>query len=155
MSPDFLRLRYLQSAADDTPLHTPPPPTPPTPPPLVILLSMFKLLLRPVPKEALTGRKNSLLIFYDCDICSQRLMTLLFTRPLSPLTPPVILLSLFLTPSQEVPKEAKIFRYFNQVATVVMLFETGGFLILNNNTVVSFIFFLTILSPDYPSLFMY
>lgn len=82
-------------------------------------------------------------------------MTLLFTRPLSPLTPPVILLSLFLTPSQEVPKEAKIFRYFNQVATVVMLFETGGFLILNNNTVVSFIFFLTILSPDYPSLFMY
>lgn len=69
MPPDFLRLRYLQSAADDTPLHTPPPPT---------------------------------------------------LRPLS-----------FLAPSQEVPKEALTGRK-DQAATVVMLFETGGFVILNN-----------------------
>ena len=68
MPPDFLRLRYLQSAADDTPLHTPPPP--------------------PVPL-------------------------------------------LFLAPSQEVPKEALTGRK-DQAATVVMLFETGGFVILNN-----------------------
>ena len=65
MPPDFLRLRYLQSAADDTPLHTP-------------------------------------------------------LRPLS-----------FLAPSQEVPKEALTGRK-DQAATVVMLFETGGFVILNN-----------------------
>lgn len=51
-------------------------------------------------------------------------MTLPFTRPLRPL-------SAFLAPSQEVPKEALTGRK-DQAATVVMLFETGGFVILNN-----------------------
>ena len=50
-------------------------------------------------------------------------MTLPFTRPLRPLS--------FLAPSQEVPKEA-LTRRKDQAATVVMLFETGGFVILNN-----------------------
>lgn len=49
-------------------------------------------------------------------------MTLPFTRPLRPLS--------FLAPSQEVPKEALTGRK-DQAATV-MLFETGGFVILNN-----------------------
>lgn len=51
-------------------------------------------------------------------------MTLPFTRPLRPL-------SALLAPSQEVPKEALTGRK-DQTATVVMLFETGGFVILNN-----------------------
>lgn len=54
-------------------------------------------------------------------------MTLPFTRPLRPLS--------FLAPSQEVPKEALTGRKdqaLDQAATVVMLFETGGFVILNN-----------------------
>lgn len=75
------------------------------------------------PFECQSSSPVCLLIFYDCDICSQRLMTLPFTRPLRPLS--------FLAPSQEVPKEALTGRK-DQAATVVMLFETGGFVILNN-----------------------
>ena len=36
-----------------------------------------------------------------------------------------------------------------------MLFETGGVVILNNTQRFRFYFFFTILSPDYPNLFMY
>lgn len=42
MSPDFLRPRYLKTAADDTPPQTPP----------VILLSLFLAPFQEVPKEA-------------------------------------------------------------------------------------------------------
>lgn len=54
-------------------------------------------------------------------------MTLPFTRPLRPTLRPLS----FLAPSREVPKEALTGRK-DQAATVVMLFETGGFVILNN-----------------------
>ena len=72
-----------------------------------------------------------------------------------PCHPPVPVFSSFSGGAKEALTGRKIFRYFNQVVTVVMLFETGGVVILNNTQCFRLYFFLTILSPDYPNLFMY
>lgn len=88
MSPDFLGLRYLQSAADDTPLHTPPPPP--------VILSSFS----GGAKRSFNGTQRS--SCYCCHVVRNRW-----------------------------------FRHSQQ------------------HKVLSFIFFLTILSLDYPNLFMY
>lgn len=97
-----------------------------------------------------------LLIFYDCDICSQRLMTLLFTRPLHPSTDstpchsPVPVFSSF--SSGGANRSLNRAQKYSDISIKLLLLSCCSKQMVSSfsTTHSAFVFFL-----DYPNLYMY